>query len=50
MVHALLATALLSIAPGALCGFAVPASVDYPAQLRALGMANPIRVRQAHLD
>lgn len=50
MVHALLATALLSIALGALSGFAVLASVDYPTKLRALGVVNPMRVRQAHLD
>lgn len=50
MVHALLATALFSLALGALSGFAVLASVDYPATLRALGVVNPMRVRQAHMD
>ncbi|MBP5127182.1 hypothetical protein [Pseudomonas protegens] len=44
MVHVLLATALLSIMLGALSGFAVLASVDYPAKLRALGVVNPMRV------
>lgn len=50
MTHVLLATALLSIALGALSGFAVLASVDYPAVLRAAGVINPMRLRQAHLD
>lgn len=50
MSHVLLATALLSIALGALSGFAVLAAVDYPAKLRAIGVINPMRLRQAHLD
>ncbi|RWU21096.1 hypothetical protein DM813_17995 [Pseudomonas alkylphenolica] len=50
MTHVLLATALLSIALGALSGFAVLAAVDYPAMLRAIGVINPMRLRQAHLD
>ncbi len=50
MVQVLLTTALLSIALGALSGFAVLAAVDYPAMLRAVGVINPMRLRQAHMD
>lgn len=50
MAHVLLAAALISIALGALSGFAVLASVDYPTKLRALGVVNPVRIRQAHMD
>ncbi|WP_152224321.1 hypothetical protein [Pseudomonas sp. SCB32] len=50
MGNVLLVTALLSISLGALSGFAVLAAVDYPAMLRAVGVINPMRLRQAHLD
>lgn len=46
----LLATALLSLALGALSGFAVLTCVDYPDKARALGVVNPMRIRQAHID
>ncbi|PZW65357.1 hydroxylaminobenzene mutase [Pseudomonas sp. AG1028] len=46
----LLAIALLSLALGALSGFAVLTCVDYPEKARALGVINPMRIRQAHID
>lgn len=50
MVTALLATALISLAVGAVSGFALLAAVDYPALLRRARVVDFVRVRQVHLD
>jgi hydroxylaminobenzene mutase len=50
MVTVLLATALISLALGALSGFAVVAAVDYPEVLKRAKVVDPLRVRQTHLD
>ncbi len=45
-----MAVGLLSLALGAVSGFALLAAVDAPALLRKVGVVDPPRVRQVHLD
>lgn len=46
----LVAAGLISLAVGALSGFALLAAVDAPELLRRLRVVDPSRVRQVHLD
>ncbi|PRI12603.1 hypothetical protein [Leucobacter massiliensis] len=41
---------LISVALGALSGFALTAAVDFPDSLRRFHVVDPRRIRQAHLD
>jgi hydroxylaminobenzene mutase len=50
MSAVLLFVGLLSLALGALSGFALLVAVDHPERLRRLGVVDPVRVRQVHLD
>lgn len=50
MVTILLAAGLVSLAVGALSGFALLAAVDYPDVLRRAKVVDFARVRQVHLD
>lgn len=46
----LVAIGLISVSLGAASGFALTAAVDYPDAVRRLGVVDPKRIRQAHLD
>ncbi len=46
----LVGVALISIALGAVSGFALLVAVDHPDRLRRVGIVDPVRVRQVHLD
>lgn len=50
MTFTLLLTALVSLSLGAVSGFLLLVAVDYPAKLRKIGIIDPVRVRQVHLD
>ena len=50
MSHTLIAAGMVSIALGAVSGFALALAVDSPRSLQRIGIAHPARVRQVHLD
>lgn len=50
MSEVLVAAGLISLALGAVSGFALLAAVDAPDLLRRLRVVDPVRVRQVHLD
>lgn len=50
MTFILLLTALVSLSLGAVSGFLLLVAVDYPEKLRKIGIIDPVRVRQVHLD
>lgn len=50
MSSVLLLVGLVSLAVGALSGFLLLVAVDHPDRLRSLGIVDPVRVRQVHLD
>ncbi|WP_336631628.1 MULTISPECIES: hypothetical protein [unclassified Microbacterium] len=50
MSSVLLLVGLISLAVGALSGFLLLIAVDHPDRLRSLGIVDPVRVRQVHLD
>jgi hypothetical protein len=50
MQHTLVATGMVSLALGAVSGFALAIVVESPDLLKRIGIAHPARVRQVHLD
>ena len=50
MAGTLVAAGMVSIALGAVSGFALALVVDSPGSLERVGIAHPARVRQVHLD
>lgn len=46
----LIAAGMVSLALGAVSGFALLMAIDAPAKLRAIGIVNLSRIRQVHLD
>ncbi|RKS93473.1 hydroxylaminobenzene mutase [Microbacterium sp. AG790] len=50
MSAVLLLAGMISLALGALSGFILLMAVDYPERLRKMGIVDPARVRQVHLD
>lgn len=50
VAHYLVAAGLISLALGAVSGFALLMAVDAPEKLRAVGVVSLARIRQVHLD
>lgn len=50
MSEVLILIGLVSLALGAVSGFALLVAVDHPEKLRRWGIVDPVRVRQVHLD
>jgi hypothetical protein len=50
MAGTLVAAGMVSLALGAVSGFALALVVDSPGSLERVGIAHPARVRQVHLD
>ncbi len=50
MSHILIGVGLISLVAGAWSGFALLVAVDKPELLKKVGVVDPTRVRQVHLD
>lgn len=48
--HTLVAAGMISIALGAVSGYALALTIDKPEVFRRMGVAHPGRIRQVHLD